>query len=65
MSWRPTIGSWNEAGVRSYRVILSQTGPRGGKRPPILDADVYGKDQGHAIERAKRYLNRRLRVEAI
>lgn len=62
MSWRPTIGGWGD-NRRRYHVVLSKSGPRGGKRPALLDVDVWADNQQDAIGRAKSYLSRRLRVE--
>lgn len=60
--YRRTIGRY-ETGNNSYHVILSKPGPRGGKRPPLLDVDVYAENQEQAISRAKAYLARRLHAE--
>lgn len=34
-----------------FRVTISQTGPRGGKRPPLIDAWVWADsyDEAHGI----------------
>lgn len=37
--------------ARTFRVTLTQTGPRGGKRPPLIDAQVRADtyDEAHQV----------------
>lgn len=37
--------------ARTFRVTIAQTGPRGGKRPPLIDAHVKADtyDEAHNV----------------
>lgn len=63
--WRPTIGRYDSDHPYCYRVVFSQRGPRGGKRPPLLDVNVWAWSQEKAIKIAKEYLTDRLAVEVV
>jgi hypothetical protein len=48
-----------------FHVVISKPGPRGGKRPPLMDAMVYADSYDDAVEYVEQEFLRRTKTEVI
>lgn len=53
------------SGYAEYRVTIEQPGPRGGKRPPLIDATVCATSHDDAVDYVHTKLWNRLKVTVV